>query len=114
MKQISDAEDMLNEALEAEALGENKMQKYVSKSAVCCAIQYTGDNREKIIEALHIKKEHCQSWMNEDTKESYLIICAPGCNLGKVSPKEWILVGIDPQSYQIVIAETFDANYEAI
>jgi hypothetical protein len=80
------------------------------------AIQFTGDNREKICDALHIKLEYCQRWVNSDTKEMYLLVDAPGCHLGKMNVNEWLIMGIGASngSYAVLTPDTFESQFEEL
>lgn len=90
------------------------MNTYIQKKAKYYGIQYTGDNREKIIDALRIDKQYCQQWHNEDTGEVHLLIDAPGYNLGKIAVKEWILIAVDRSNYAVVAPRIFVLEYEEI
>lgn len=86
------------------------METYARKPDIFHCIQYTGDNREKIIDALKIPKEDCQCWVNEDTKENYLVI--KGIS-DRVQPKAWVMLGAD-KSVNTVDPDLFGSTYQQI
>lgn len=90
------------------------MNTYIQKKSKYNAIQFTGDNREKIIDALQTKKEFVQMWRNEDTKACYLTIHDPNFDLGQVQEKQWILVTIGKSAYIIMDDKDFQENYQEI
>jgi len=90
------------------------MTTYIQRKSKFSGIQFTGDNRDKVIDALGIKKDYCQAWKNLDTDECYLIIRAPGCDLGKINISNWILIGLEHIEYFVCSAEQFKIEYEAI
>lgn len=90
------------------------MSFYIQKHSKFNGIQFTGDNRDKVIDALGIKKDYCQFWKNVDTGDCYLKISAPGCDLGKINTNDWILIGIEHTEYFVCTPEQFKAEYEAI
>lgn len=86
------------------------MQTYARKTDIFHAIQYTGDNREKIIDALGIPKEDCECWTNQDTKENYLIIkSVPEL----IYTKWWLLIASSGKC-DAVSAELFESTYRQI
>ncbi len=92
------------------------MKTYIQKRGKYYAVSYTGNNRDEIIRELQIKRENCSRWVNQDTQESYLIIDAPGCNLGKVLPNQWIVVGAEKENvgYFVYSKEKFEQEYQEI
>lgn len=86
------------------------METYARKADIFRCIQYTGDNRDKIIDALGIPKEACQCWTNADTKANYLVIkgVAP-----PVLPNWWVMVG-GGGIVDIVSPALFSATYQQI
>lgn len=94
------------------------MKKYILRNAKYFAIQFTGDNRDKIIDALQIKKECCEIWRNEDTKLAYLLIKSPVCDLGRVDEREWLVVGCDKDnkfaSYAVIPDVDFNEDFEEL
>lgn len=91
------------------------MKAYILKKSKYLAIQYKGDNREKVIDALGIpRKELCQAWVNEDTKERYLDISDPECMLGHITQGQWIVTNKDKSHYLVVDPADFKENYEEL
>ncbi len=77
------------------------------------AIQFTGDNREKICDFLGLKKEHVELWMNADTKEKwYLTVNSPNLSLSRIVFGSWILKG--KSAYEVFTDKDFRTIYEQI
>jgi hypothetical protein len=92
------------------------MKTYLEKRAKAKAIQFTGDNREKIMDALNLSKEQCEAWFNEDTKECYLYLETPDITLGRLVAKQWVVVTKynEKDQYQIMSDHIFKATYEEL
>lgn len=85
------------------------MMAYVRKDDILNCIQYTGDNRAQVIQALNIDKANCQRWMNTDTKENYLVVA--GCN-EKILPSSW--VAHQGTRVWIIPSELFKRDYQLV
>ncbi len=84
---------------------------YVHKKAIRSAIKYTGENREKIIDFLDIKKEDVEEWTNEDTRDKHMLIDAPSVQLGKVTKGQWITRGEIDFDIKITNDDDFKRDY---
>lgn len=77
-------------------------------------VQYDGTNRREIVGMLGIDKQHCELWLNQDTKIPHLNIVAPTCNLGRVEVSEWVLMAIDKKQAMVVPESDFKVEFEGV
>lgn len=91
------------------------MDTYARKTSIFSCIQYTGDNRDKIISALGVPKENCNCWINSQTNENFL--CIKGiveANLETVvKPKWWVIVGPD-KAVGVLPDDMFKGIYQQV
>lgn len=94
------------------------MKKYIRTSSKYEAIQFTGDNREKIMDALKLSKDDCKLWVNADSKDCYLSIHAMSIDLGLINRGEWILCTRTQDGYiggyQVIPEVTFKDQFEEL
>lgn len=92
----------------------SRKSAYFQTRYIYDAIQFTRDNRDKILDFLGVKKDLSEFWMNMDNKECYLLIMDPKVNIGKILEKDWILCGRAYVDYKVVNDEMFRASWQAI
>ena len=68
------------------------MKTYIRRDAKFYAIQFTGDNREKILDALKIGKEYSKLWKDVDSGQCRLFIDSPVVTLPLVQQGDWIVI----------------------
>lgn len=90
------------------------MTTLIRRNSKFSALQFDGDNRDKVLRFLGVDKQFCQLWRNEDSKVCHLSISAPGLELGQVNVKEWILIGDGKSSYAVITEEVLKREYEEL
>jgi hypothetical protein len=88
---------------------------YIPRNARHEAIQFDGENMEKVCRWLRLTKDHVQLWINAESKDDrYLLIGAPTLNLGKIPCKYWIVRGNVDNDYSTMSEHDFKEKYEEI
>lgn len=88
------------------------MDLYVLRRAKYYAVKFTGENKEEIIKFLNVGKDYVKLWKSMDTKESFIEINAPSCNLGRISYNYWILIGSIAGDYKVMSESDFMEQFE--
>ncbi len=89
---------------------------YIPTGAKYSAIQFTGDNREKIARFLGLAKENVVVWRNDDdpATQCHLQIFSKLLNLGKVPYQWWIVMDRSRTQYLVISDTEFGDKYEKI